>query len=116
MYPLDCVPDEIILTWFSRLREKTISRAIQWTVTQDSISAPLNILYTFRVTKDIPNYLVVISTGPTGMVEFVTVVNKIVRETLFVCVDTFNTDIRKYASALSDWQKTLQVFHRLITE
>ena len=116
MYPLDCVPDNIILKWLDCLGEKTISQTIQWNVTQDMLSAPLDSTWIFRVTRHADAYFIGISQlHPNGRVDWVTLVNKVVRNTLFNYVQEFEANIRRYASAGEEWQKTLNKFHLLIT-
>lgn len=119
MYPLDCVPDDIIVNaWLHALREKTITRAISWTVTPDTLKAKLNERYTFIVANHVDAYFVSIRqnvhNNNISSIDWATIVNAHIRENLFVAIRAFDAEIRQYVTAEPHWQKMLSEFHLLI--
>ena len=118
MYPLDCVSDDILLKWFNCLREKTITRAIQWTVTRDAISVPMGDRHIFKIARcDTDTYIISIGIPyQSGSAHWITLINnKNKRETRFLHVRTFEDDIRRYVFSLDEWKETLSEFHSLVT-
>lgn len=119
MYPLDCVPDDIILhAWLYALREKMVSGMLPLTVTSDTISAKLNERYAFVIKRHGEAYFVSIRQnvhdGMTSTRDWMTIVNPIVRSQLLAPIRAFETEVRQYVATEPEWRQTLSEFHSLI--
>ena len=118
MYTLDCVPDDMLLKWFNCLREKTIAQTIQWTVTHDAISVPLDDRHVFKITRcDDNTYMISMGISyQSQRVDWVTLINNTtLRVTFFLHICAFEAEIRRYVFSMDEWKETLSEFHSLVT-